>query len=59
MHRSWRWKRKFVLACVQNYSSLGLMSVRGERREMRAEISEQTRKGLALALKECDFEGTR
>ena len=48
-----------MLACVQNYSSLGLMSVRGERREMRAEISEQTRKGLALALKECDFEGTR
>ena len=34
-------------------------SVRGERREMRPEISEQTRKGLELPLKECDFEGTR
>ena len=34
-------------------------SVRDERREMRLEISEQTWKGLALALKECDFEGTR
>lgn len=34
-------------------------SVRDERREMRPEISEQTWKGLALALKECDFEGTR
>ena len=29
------------------------------RREMRPEISEQMRKGLALPLKECDFEGTR
>ena len=48
-----------MLACMQNYSSLGLMSVRGERREMRPEISEQTRKGLAFPLKECYFEGTR
>lgn len=59
LHRSSRWKRKFMLACMQNYSSLGLMSVRGERREMRPEISEQTRKGLGFPLKEGYFEGTR
>lgn len=34
-------------------------SVRGERREMRPEISEQTQEGLAFPLKEGYFEGTR